>query len=111
MGTILLASIIVILIAFGVFAFFRRRGRTRTGVFAGLGTIALFWLSSELWVYASCLACRRRNPLCWCEWTPVEMIFFTFAALADVIIFLVTLAIVALVRRYVIRRQQGRVSG
>ena len=106
MSTILLASIVAILIAFGVFAFFQRRGRTRTGVLAGLGIIALFWLSSELWVYASCLACRRRNPLCWCEWTPVGMIFFTFAALADVIIFLVTLAIVALLRRYVIRRQQ-----
>ena len=105
MGTIiLLASITAVLIAVGLFAFFQRRGHTRTGVFAGLGIIALFWLGSELWVYASCLACLRRDPLCWCEWTPVEMIFFTFTALADVIIFLVMLGIVALLRRYVIHR-------
>jgi hypothetical protein len=106
MSTILPVSIVAILIAFGVFAFFQRRGRTRTGVFVGLGTIALFWLGSELWAYGSCLACRHRNPHCWCEWTPVVMILFTLAALADVIIFSVTLAIVALLRRYVIRRQQ-----
>jgi uncharacterized membrane protein YecN with MAPEG domain len=104
MSTILLVSIAGLLVAFGAFAFSQRHGRTRTGVFAGLGTIALFWLSSELWAYASCLACQRRSPSCWCEWTPVWMIFFTFAALADVAIFLVTLGVVALVRRYVIHR-------
>ena len=107
MGRILIAPITSILIAFGAFAFFQHRGRTRTGVLAGLGTIALFWLGSELWLYADCWACRRRSPLCWCEWTPVGMLYFTLAALADVSIFLVTLALVALLRRYVIHRQSA----